>query len=194
MNLQTLKLETGFRVNFLAMSTQNLPTKSSSSTDFYPSLYQRLSIRNRLLFTLTITPKMFRKIKKTFRNNASGKQQFEDCERLLAGSEQLQSSHQGTHQSNKKAPNLPFLSLGRRRNNRDPRSLSSAQETRVPQTPQYIPSSPEHPPCRNQHSSSRSIQSNENGRPSTSTRAESVRSSSASHHTTSNVSRTKRHP
>ncbi|KAM3148796.1 hypothetical protein ABEW05_010960 [Botrytis cinerea] len=137
---------------------------------------------------------MFRKIKKTFRNHVSGKQQFEDGERLLAGSEQLQSSHQGTHQSNKKAPNLPFLSLGRRRNNRDPRSLSSAQETRVPQTPQYIPSSPKHPPCRNQHSSSRSIQSNENGRPSTSTRAESVRSSSASHHTTSNVSRTKRHP
>lgn len=93
-----------------------------------------------------------------------------------------------------KAPSLPFLSFRGRRNSRDPRSLSSAQETRVQQTSQYTTHPPHHPPRRNQHSSSRSIQSNENGRPSTSTRAESVRSSSASHHTASNVSRTKRHP
>ncbi|TEY73589.1 hypothetical protein BOTCAL_0076g00210 [Botryotinia calthae] len=137
---------------------------------------------------------MLRKIKRTFRNNASGKQQFEDGEPLLAGSEQLQSSHQGTHQSNMKAPILPFLFFSGRRNNKDPRSLSPAQETRVPQTPQYTPHSPHHPPRCNQRSSSSSIQSNENGRSSTSTWAESVRSNSASRHTTQNVSRTKRHP
>ncbi|TGO63104.1 hypothetical protein BCON_0015g00330 [Botryotinia convoluta] len=73
-------------------------------------------------------------------------------------------------------------------------NCSDIQGTRVPQTPQCAPPSPHHSPRRNQRSSSRSIQSNENRRPSTSTRAESVVSSSRSHHTTSNVNRTNRNP
>lgn len=128
---------------------------------------------------------MFSKIKKTFKNHASGKQQSEDGVPLLTKSEQHGPSHQGTRQYNKKASHLPFLSFNRRQNEGDSRNHPTVQETRIPQTPQYAPSSPPRSPRRSKHSSSRSIQSNENGRPSTSTRSESVVSRSSSHHTTS---------
>ncbi|KAF7947456.1 hypothetical protein EAE96_008543 [Botrytis aclada] len=134
---------------------------------------------------------MFHKIRKTFQNHTSGKQKSGDVELLLRGSEQLRPSHQSTHQSSMNASPTPSLSFGRRRNDRDSRSLLS-QRARVPRTPQFAPSSSHHSARRSEHSSSRSIQSNENGRPSTSTRTGSVVSRSSSHHTTANVSHTKR--
>ncbi|TGO31999.1 hypothetical protein BHYA_0369g00060 [Botrytis hyacinthi] len=137
---------------------------------------------------------MFSKIKKTFRNHASGKQQSEDGVPLPTRSEQLRTPHQGTRQSNMNASPLLFLPFSRRQNNGDSRNRTSVQETRVPQTPQYAPSSPHHSPRRSQHSSSRSIQSNENGFPSTSTLVESVVSRSSSHHTTANADRIRRNP
>ncbi|KAF7861682.1 uncharacterized protein EAF02_010636 [Botrytis sinoallii] len=121
---------------------------------------------------------MFHKIKNPFRNRASGRRPSEDGVPLLTMSEQLRSSVQIAHQPN-------WNASPRRQNDRDSRNLPSVQEIRVPQTPQHAPLSPHHSSLDNQHTRSRSIQSNENGRPSTSTRAESVVSRSSSHHTTS---------
>ncbi|KAF7903742.1 uncharacterized protein EAF01_006791 [Botrytis porri] len=137
---------------------------------------------------------MFRNLKKTLRKHASGKKQSEDGEPLLAESEQHRPSHQGTHQSNVNASPLPFLSFGRHRKDRETLSASSVQETRVPQTNQYAPLSSHRPSRHNRRSTSRSIRSDENSRLSTSTRAESVVSSSGSHCTTSNMNRASGNP
>ncbi|KAF7908799.1 hypothetical protein EAE99_011669 [Botrytis elliptica] len=122
---------------------------------------------------------MFHRIKNSFRNRASGRQQSEDDGvPLFTMSEQLRAAVQIAHQPN-------WNASPRRQNDRDSRNLPSVQEIRVPQTPQHAPLSPHHSSRGSQHNRSRSIQSNENGRPSMSERAESVVSRSSSHHTTS---------